>query len=173
MCLECTLTTIQCCSLHKIECVRGRFHFDGVFYSFSLRTISNSPSFKDKGFIVSSAAVQWGVCIGFRAGLPSSVFLSEIFEWDQTVIRSKLAQKHTQAHVVVHMHVHRHTTLSNLQPGCKWAAGRGGFTEMELLLWMGPHQRRRAETALSSDVKWNSPFSWPTVSMPPPFVLGS
>lgn len=60
-----------------------------------------------------------------------------------------------------------HTTLSNLQPGCKWAAGRGGFTEMELLLWMGPHQRRRAETALSSDVKWNSPFSWPTVHASP------
>lgn len=69
----------------------------------------NSPSFKDKGFIVSDAEVQRGVCVGHSAGLPSSVFLSEIFEWDQTVIRSKLAQKHTQAHIVVHMHVHRHS----------------------------------------------------------------
>lgn len=69
----------------------------------------NSSSFKDKGFIVSGAEVQRGVCVGHRAGLPSSVFLSEIFEWDQTVIRSKLAQKHTQACIVVHMHVHIHS----------------------------------------------------------------
>lgn len=72
--------------------------FLGSAFSFTLRGISNSPSFKDKGFIVSGAEVQWGVCIGFRAGLPSSVFLSEIFEWDQTVIRSPLAQKHTRTH---------------------------------------------------------------------------
>lgn len=58
---------------------------------------------------MSVTEVQRGVCIALRAGLPSSVFLSEIFEWDQTVIRSKLTQKHTQAHIVVHMHVHRHT----------------------------------------------------------------
>lgn len=67
-----------------------------------------SQSFKDKGFIVSGAEVQWGVCAGLRAGLPSSVFLSEIFEWDQTVIRSKLTQKHTQAHIVVHVRMHSH-----------------------------------------------------------------
>lgn len=68
----------------------------------------NSSSFKGKCFIVSGAEVQRGVCTGLRAGLPSSVFLSEIFEWGQTVIRSKLTQKHTQAHIVVHMHVRRH-----------------------------------------------------------------
>lgn len=108
---ECTLTTVQCCSLHRSWGYDGSFSFKLYFYSFSLRTITNSPSFKDKGFIVSGAEVQWGVCIGFRAGLPSSVFLSEIFEWDQTVIRSKLAQKHTQAHIVVHMHVRRHSHI--------------------------------------------------------------
>lgn len=57
------------------------------------------------------AEVQWGVCVGLRAGLPSAVFLSEIFEWDQTVIRSKLTQKGTQAHIVVHIYVHRHTHI--------------------------------------------------------------
>lgn len=71
-----------------------------MLYSLSLKAITNSSSFIDKGFIVSGAEVQRGVCVGHRAGLPSSVFLSEIFEWDQTVIRSKLALKHTQAHIL-------------------------------------------------------------------------
>lgn len=73
----------------------------------------------DKGLIVSGAEVQRGVCAGLRAGLSSSVFLSEIFEWDQTVIRSKLTQKHTQTHIVArvrvpghtHRHTHRHTHM--------------------------------------------------------------
>lgn len=60
-----------------------------------------------------AAEVQWGVC----AGLPSSVFLSEIFEWDQTVIRSKRTQKGARTHT--------HGTLSAV------AAGRGGFRETE------------------------------------------
>lgn len=93
-------------------------------------------SFKDKGLIVSGAEVQRGVCIGLRASLPSSVFLSEIFEWDQTVIRSKLTQKHTQTHVVAHMHVRGHThtrthaTLSSLAVSGLQGGG-GGFREME------------------------------------------
>lgn len=101
-----------------------------------LRPITNSPSFRDKGLIVSGVEVQRGVCIGHRTGLPTSVILSEIFEWDQTVIRSKLAQKHTGTHIVVHIHVHGHSHL----PGCKWAAAGGGggvgdgLREMELLL---------------------------------------
>lgn len=73
---------------------------------------------------MSSAQVHWGVCIGLRAGLPSSVFLSEIFEWDQTVIRSKLAQKHTQVLLAVHMCVCRHIYCS-IKTGCKWAAREG------------------------------------------------
>lgn len=73
---------------------------------------------------MSGAEVQRGVCVGHRAGLPSSVFLSEIFEWDQTVIRSKLAQKHTQAHIVVHMHVHRHSHVQ-LSKWEGWVQGNG------------------------------------------------
>lgn len=88
------------------------FHFDVAPYSVSLSAITNSRSCKDKGLIVSGVEVQWGVCVGLRGGLPSSVFLSEIFEWDQTVIRSKLTQKHTHARTgtqrVAHMHVHSH-----------------------------------------------------------------
>lgn len=61
---------------------------------------------------------------------------------------------------------------NSIKPGCKWATGRGGFREMELLLWMGPHQRKRVETVLSSDLKWNTPFSWHRVSMFPPLILG-
>lgn len=63
-------------------------------------------------------------------------------------------------------------TYNSIKPGCKWAAGRGGFREMELLLWMGPHQRKQVETVLSSDLKWNTPFSWHRVSMPPPSYEG-
>ena len=80
---------------------------------------------------MSAAEVQRGVCVGHRAGLPSSVFLSEIFEWDQTVIRSKLTQKHTQAHIAVHMHVRRHSHVQLYQAwllvGCRegWAQGNG------------------------------------------------
>lgn len=65
----------------------------------------------DKGLIVSGAEVQWGVCTGLRDGLPSSVFLSEIFEWDQTVIRSKLTQKHTQTHIVARVRVDGRTHM--------------------------------------------------------------
>lgn len=84
----------------------------------------------DKGLIVSGAEVQRGVCAGLRAGLPSSVFLSEIFEWDQTVIRSKLTQKHTQTHIVArvraHTHAHMHATLSGLAvSGLRGGVGSG------------------------------------------------
>ena len=68
---------------------------------------------------MSGAEVQWGVCIGFRAGLPFSVFLSEIFEWDQTVIRSKLALKQTHTHIVVLIHSHAQLYLAYLKVGCR------------------------------------------------------
>lgn len=69
------------------------------------------------------------------------------------------------------MHV---CTDSYVQLYLPWLSVQGGlgFTEMELLLWMGPHQRRRVETVLSSDLKWNTPFSWRIVSMPPPPCSG-
>lgn len=62
----------------------------------------------------------------------------------------------------------KHATLSTLAG----SAGRAGSTETEFLLWMGPHQRRRVETVLTSDLKWNTPFSWRIVSKPPPSTLG-
>lgn len=92
-------------------------------------------SLADKGLIVSGAEVQRGVCAGLRAGLPSSVFLSEIFEWDQTVIRSALTQKHTQTHMVARVrvpgraHTDTHATLSGL--AVSGLRGGGGFREME------------------------------------------
>lgn len=92
----------------------------------------HSPSFKDKGFIVSGAEVQRGVCAGHRAGLPSSVFLSEIFEWDQTVIRSKLAQKtHTSTHSCAHACAQTltRTTLSSLAvSGLQGGVGSGKWS---------------------------------------------
>lgn len=90
-------------------------HFDVAPYSVSLSAITNSWSRKDKGLIVSAAEVQWGVCAGLRGGLPSSVFLSEIFEWDQTVIRSKRTQKRTHARTSALTHMELY--LSRLQGG--------------------------------------------------------
>lgn len=102
-------------------------HFDVAPYSVSLSAITNSWSRKDKGLIVCGAEVQWGVCAGLSGGLPSSVFLSEIFEWDQTVIRSKRTQKRTHARTLAGTgaRMHTHGTLSVA------AAGRGGFRETE------------------------------------------
>lgn len=109
--------------------------YDVAFNSISLRAIITRRSFNDKGFIVSSAEVRLGVCVGLRDGLPSSVFLSEIFEWDQTVTRSTLTLKHTQAHSVAHMHVRRGSHVQ-LDPAWLQAAPPGGMAtgEMESLL---------------------------------------
>lgn len=91
-------------------------------------------SLADKGLIVSGAEVQRGVWAGLRAGLPSSVFLSEIFEWDQTVIRSKLTQKHTHKHTLLRAcvcaqaraHTRTHATLSSLAvSGLRGGVGSG------------------------------------------------
>lgn len=83
------------------------FVYYPMLYFVTINTIRNPLRFKDKGFIVCRAEVSRGVCSGCSAGLPFSVFLSEIVEWDQTVIRTKTAQKqeaHTDGfpHACVH-----------------------------------------------------------------------
>lgn len=51
-----------------------------------------------------------------------------------------------------------HTCLavSGLQRGV--GSGGGVLREMELLLWMGPHQRKWAETVISTELKWSTPL---------------
>lgn len=74
---------------------------------------------------MSVAEVQRGVCTGHREGLPYSVFLSEIFEWDQTVIRSKPTQKHTSTHSCAHACAQ---TITRTSPS-SLAAGREGWVQ--------------------------------------------
>lgn len=117
------------CPRLNTQSYRGNFILIMLFIPSHYTPLRAVQSPADKGLIVSGAEVQRGVCSGLRAGLPSSVFLSEIFEWDQTVIRSKLTQKHTQTHIVCARacaRAHTHATLSSLAVSGLWGGVGSG-----------------------------------------------
>lgn len=118
------------CNWRNMQTRGWSFHFYVALYYSSLRASTNRQTFKDKGFIVSGAEVQ-GAC---ASASPPLFFFSEIFEWDQTVIRSESETRtSTQSRAHACVHALAHTTPASLAgSGLQGGVGSGnGATPKE------------------------------------------